>query len=125
MAQFGRALRSGRRSRKFESCHSDHIIKGRASALPFIMRFEACNSGFACLQASFSLHYLYFQLHFGEKPVQNLVTPTRKKHPFGCFFQRYSASRAKLICDQLNSLWELNWLCQLYAEYNSASQSEI
>ena len=27
MAQFGRALRSGRRGRRFESCHLDHIAK--------------------------------------------------------------------------------------------------
>ena len=33
VAQFGRALRSGRRGRRFESCHLDHIFK---STLVFI-----------------------------------------------------------------------------------------
>ena len=27
VAQFGRALRSGRRGRRFDSCHLDHIIE--------------------------------------------------------------------------------------------------
>ena len=30
MAQFGRALRSGRRGRRFKSCHPDHFLFGRA-----------------------------------------------------------------------------------------------
>ena len=33
MAQFGRALRSGRKGRRFESCHPDQEIKGAVSKL--------------------------------------------------------------------------------------------
>ena len=42
VAQFGRALRSGRRGRKFESCHLDHRIRKR---LPFFGRrfLLSCN----------------------------------------------------------------------------------
>ena len=36
VAQLGRALRSGRRSRKFESCHLDHKKRDR-NAIPFLM----------------------------------------------------------------------------------------
>lgn len=43
VAQFGRALRSGRRGRRFESCHLDHIFKKHAGfyqrAFSFISPF--------------------------------------------------------------------------------------
>ena len=35
MAQLGRALRSGRRSRKFESCHLDHFGSEKRFSEPF------------------------------------------------------------------------------------------
>ena len=38
VAQLGRALRSGRRSRKFESCHLDQKAKG--TARPFLLLFR-------------------------------------------------------------------------------------
>ena len=66
MAQFGRALRSGRRGRKFKSCHLDHIsfkphfyavclfITGVFSAVPLssVCLFSAgFSSGLGCLSA--------------------------------------------------------------------------
>ena len=39
VAQFGRALRSGRRGRKFKSCHADSVIE-RVSRSFFFPKFE-------------------------------------------------------------------------------------
>ena len=51
MAQLGRALRSGRRSRKFESCHLDHFGSEKCFSEPFslptamqILRADDCFS---------------------------------------------------------------------------------
>ena len=49
--------------------------KNRAKAL-FFLFICVSDSSFANLLARFSLCYLYSQLNLGEKPVQNLVTPT-------------------------------------------------
>ena len=45
VAQFGRALRSGRRSRKFESCHLDHKNKKRGLSSLFVFAIEGCRFG--------------------------------------------------------------------------------
>ena len=38
MAQFGRALRSGRRGRRFESCHLDHVGASFISLAPIFLQ---------------------------------------------------------------------------------------
>ena len=59
MAQFGRALRSGRRGRKFESCHADLLILGWTVTIYFIL--EHAHSVFFCycLFSSLEIKVIY------------------------------------------------------------------
>ena len=57
VAQFGRALRSGRRSRKFESCHLDHKAKRNGSSVPFSFSIGAFIWLGCCLATTASSHF--------------------------------------------------------------------
>ena len=56
MAQFGRALRSGRRGRKFESCHLDHKSKKRGTASLFAFIVGYSSSAWLLLRNNSSSH---------------------------------------------------------------------
>ncbi len=51
VAQFGRVLRSGRRGRRFKSCHPDHVAASLLACRIFLqkirLRFTGCRSSFA------------------------------------------------------------------------------
>lgn len=67
VAQFGRALRSGRRGRRFKSCHPDHcMVKARCSHRAFfvqlrisvgVLRKRVCFSSKVRRQAAVMLKY--------------------------------------------------------------------
>ena len=62
MAQFGRALRSGRRGRKFKSCHLDHI-----SFKPH------------CYAVCFLLYTIFTRFITKNPPTEPYQTPVRER----------------------------------------------
>ena len=74
MAQFGRALRSGRRGRRFKSCHSDHV--GAKFAL---LRFSVQKNIRPLPCSSFIAKG---HVHVGYSFASAFVTPLVHYHPF-------------------------------------------
>ena len=72
MAQFGRALRSGRRSRRFESCHLDQKSKEGACPLLLIFRLNFTDSE-PLRSAGPNRFALSSTMAFRKQPAQNLV----------------------------------------------------
>ena len=72
MAQFGRALRSGRRGRKFESCRLDFIFSlflvnaGIAQSVEHFTRNEGVegSSPFSSFQKRIAFAAILFHVHF-------------------------------------------------------------
>ena len=81
MAQFGRAPRSGRGSRKFESCHLDQINRGWIFP-PSVYFLELTDSGLRTAEASAHVRAaasFKFLQTLARTKVQNLVISTKTK----------------------------------------------
>ena len=95
MAQFGRALRSGRRGRKFKSCHPDHVAASYISLAATFLQKSPTRS-FRCVSFSKTGH-----VRFGCSLVNALTTPL-------VHYQCRPASSAVVIT-AIWSIWPMWW----------------
>ena len=90
MAQFGRALRSGRRGRRFKSCHLDHRRNGLCSVPIFLCRKI---SHALCRSSSFVKSHAQFACSF----VNALATAYNRYQLFTILRLRRSQNSLPLV----------------------------
>ena len=98
VAQFGRALRSGRRGRKFESCHLDH-----RKCTQFREAFRGCVFCFIWESLKFVRHLCAAISKGHEKAGQNITRNRRRSYSTSGRFLFYACSLSfhAMLCKKL------------------------